>query len=130
MELAGDDERKSSLFGTAHSLAVQKFQEAKRKVSLKRVLAIDDGDDTEDPEEGDINIDDLVEDVEAGEGGGDGKGNSAAEESPADQAETKAADTAPEKGTADCTASEQKPVNASFTLVCMLNRENAFIESC
>ena len=118
MELAGDDERKSSLFGTAHSLAVQKFQEAKRKVSLKRVLAIDD-DDTEDPEEGDIDIDGLVEDVETGE-----VGNTEAE------AETKAVETALEKGTADCTASEQKPVNASFTLVCMLNRENAFIESC
>ena len=117
MELAGDDERKSSLFGTAHSLAVQKFQEAKRKVSLKRVLAIDDGDDTEDPEEGDIDIDDLVEDVETAEVGGDGK-------APADQAETKAEDTAPEKGTADCTASEQKPVNASYTLVCMLNTGN------
>ena len=123
MELAGDDERKSSLFGTAHSLAVQKFQEAKRKVSLKRVLAIDD-DDTEDPEEGDIDIDGLVEDVETGEVGGDGEGNTEAE------AVTKAVETAPEKGTADCTASEQKPVNASFTLVCMLNRENAFIESC
>ena len=123
MELAGDDERKSSLFGTAHSLAVQKFQEAKRKVSLKRVLAIDD-DDTEDPEEGDIDIDGLVEDVETGEVGGDVEGNTEAE------AETKAVETAPEKGTADCTASEQKPVNASFTLVCMLNRENAFIESC
>ena len=123
MELAGDDERKSSLFGTAHSLAVQKFQEAKRKVSLKRVLAIDD-DDTEDPEEGDIDIDGLVEDVETGEVGGDREGNTEAE------AETKAVETALEKGTADCTASEQKPVNASFTLVCMLNRENAFIESC
>ena len=127
MELAGDDERKSSLFGTAHSLAVQKFQEAKRKVSLKRVLAIDDGDDTEDAEEGDIDIDDLIEDVETAEG----KKDSEAEGSPADQAETKAVDTAPEKGTADCTASEQKPVNASYILVCMLNRvDKVFIQCC
>ena len=127
MELAGDAERKSSLFGTAHSLAVQKFQEAKRKVSLKRVLAIDDGDDTEDAEEADIDVDDLLEDV----GTAEGKKDSEAEGSPpADPAETKAEDTAPEKGTADCTASEQKPVNASYTLVCMLNRENVFIPYC
>ena len=118
MELADDHERKSSIFDTAHNLAVQKFQEAKRKVSLKRVLAIDD--DSQDPADGDIDVDDLLEDVEKDEGG-EGKGHSDAEESPADEAQRKreaaeAEDNATtEKGTADWIASEPKPVNAAHT---------------
>ena len=115
MELADVQERKSSIFDTAHTLAVQKFQEAKRKVSLKRVLAIDDT-DTEDP--ADIDVDDLLEDVEKDDDGEE-KTNSNAEESP-DQVqgkreEVEAEDNATtEKGTVDRIASEPIPVNAAL----------------
>lgn len=116
MELADGNERKSSIFDTAHHLAVQKFQEAKRKVSLKRVLAIDDGDTEDHP--GDIDVDDLLEDVEKDEDGEE-KINSNEEESPdqvqrkREEAEAEAEDNATEKGTADWIASEPKPVNAA-----------------
>ena len=99
-----DLERKSSIFDTAHNLAVQKFQQAKRKVSLKRVLAIDDDEDN------DADIDDLLEDMEKEDEEGEGKTDADAEESPqGNEAEDNATT---EKGTTDRIASEPKTVNA------------------
>ena len=101
-----DLERKSSIFDTAHNLAVQKFQQAKRKVSLKRVLAIDDDDD----EDNDADIDDLLEDMEKEDEDGEGKTDADAEESrQGNEAEDNATT---EKGTTDRIASEPKTVNA------------------
>ena len=113
-DLEMDHERKSSIFDTAHHLAVQKFQEAKRKVSLKRVLAIDD--ETDDDQGDHVDVDDLLEDVEK-DGVGEEKGNSNTEESPA-QAQTGNDDNATEKGTTDPIpiAAEPKPVNSASAL--------------
>ena len=99
------------MFDTTHHLVVQKFREAKQKVSLKRVLAVDD--DETDDDQGDVDVDDLLEDVEK-DGDGEEEGNANAEQSPA-QAQIGNDDNATEKGTADPIpiAAEPKPVNSA-----------------